>query len=546
MPIQTEVPTETEVLIIGAGPVGLALALELGQQGQACLLVECQSRAGLAPRAKTTNVRTRELLRRWGIAGHLADASPFGVDYPSNVVFATRMDGHELTRFENAFYCAPERDDRFSEHAQWIPQYKVEQVLREHALACGGVALREGLRLCALRQDQDRVEATLEDVASGQRSTVRARYLVGADGARSTVRDQLGIKMAGVSPLSMHRNHVFRAPRLASQHHFGPAVMYWLINPDMPSVLAPLDDGDLWTFGHARPADADNDAPPEALITRALGFATDIEVLGSDDWTAHQLVADRYRDRRVFLAGDACHLHPPFGGHGMNMGIGDAVDLGWKLAAVLSGWGGPALLDSYEIERRQVHQRVIGESVLNHSYRSEALLRPDLEQAGPAGDQARADVATLIQTVKQPEFDSLGVVLGAHYETSPVLAREPQDSAPWVPGPRYEAHARPGCRAPHVWLDAGRAHGASLFDHFASGSLTLLSTRPYAHRHAQPVLDAAHATGLPLKHLPLDTAELRDRYGADLVLVRPDHHVAWRGNSATAAIAALAVARGAA
>ncbi|MES2536910.1 MAG: FAD-dependent monooxygenase [Pseudomonadota bacterium] len=543
MPKRSDDIIDTDVLVVGGGPAGLALALELGTQGRRCMLVECNPRSGLVPRAKTTNVRTRELLRRWGIADKLAAASPFGTDYPSNVVFATRMGGRELARFENAFSCAPARDPRFSEHAQWIPQYKVEAVLKARVQELDSVALRFATRLLDFTQDGDTVLATLEDVETRTTVRVRARFLVGADGARSTVREKLGIRMEGTSPLGQHTNVVFRAPGLAGAHALGPAVMYWLLNPDVPCVIAPLDQGDLWTFGYSRANSGD--ATPEQLIPRALGFDIGLEVLSTDEWTAHQLLAQRYREGRVFLAGDACHLHPPFGGHGMNMGIADAVDLGWKLSAVLSGWGGPALLDSYEIERRQVHQRVVNESVVNHSHSTSNLLQPHLDEDGEQGDAIRAEVRERILALKRAEFYSLGVVIGAHYEASPILAREPADQPTLEPTYTYQPNARPGCRAPHHWLQPGRQWGASLYDHFTPAGFTLLVTRAAAEPHAAAVQAEAATLRVPLLvTVPNDDA-LRELYGTDLVLVRPDHHVAWRGNDAQAACAALAFACGA-
>jgi 2-polyprenyl-6-methoxyphenol hydroxylase-like FAD-dependent oxidoreductase len=541
---QRDNTVDTDVLIVGGGPVGLALAIELGSQGHRCQLVESHPRSGLVPRAKTTNVRTRELLRRWGIADRLAAQSPFGTDYPSNVVFATRLGGREIARFENAFCCSPQRDERFAEHAQWIPQYKVEAVLRARVEELPGCTLRYGTRLHTLTQHAHGVQAEVEDLATGQRSQVRARYLVGADGARSTVREQLGIRMEGTSPLSHHRNVVFRAPGLAQAHALGAAVMYWIVNAEIPSVIAPLDQGDLWTFGY--PKALQGQAPEEELIQRALGFAHPVEVLSTDDWTAHQLIAQRYRDGRVFLVGDACHLHPPFGGHGMNMGVGDAVDLGWKLSAVLARWAAPALLDSYETERRQVHQRVVDESVMNHSHSSGSLAHPLLEAEGDEADAVRTQVRDKVLSLKRPEFRSLSVVIGAHYETSPVLLRGPADQAPLLAQAEYAANARPGCRAPHLWLADGVGRGASLYDHLAAEGMSLLVTgAALAPDVAAQVADVAAAQGVPLRVLAPQDARLPGLYGAAYVLIRPDHHVAWRGDDLQELPLALQVARGA-
>lgn len=534
---------ETEVLIVGAGPVGLSLAIELGLQGRRCMVVERHPRVGLAPRAKTTNVRSRELLRRWGIADRLAQASPFGVDYPSNAVFATRLAGRELARFENAFYCSPQRDDRFAEHAQWIPQYKVEEVLRSRAVEFETVDLRMATALESFSQTEDGVEAQVRDTAEGSAAmTVQAKYLVGADGARSTVRELLGIEMQGTSPLGHFHNIVFRSPGLAEKHKLGPAVMYWLVNPEVPSVIAPLDQGDLWTFGC--PLLGNEKADPLPLIRTALGLDVPVEVLGRDVWTAHQLIATRYREGRVFLAGDACHLHPPYGGHGMNMGIADAVDLGWKLGATLAGWGGPRLLDSYEIERRQVHRRVIDESVVNLGRSSGAMWRDGLEDEGAAADAARIEARQQIIDAKRQEFDSLGVVIGSHYEESPVLSRESADRVPREETPAYQASARPGCRAPHAWLQPGRGAGASLYDQFAPDAMTLLVTRPAAADKLAPVIDAAARHGIPLKVITPNVDGLGELYGAGLALIRPDQHVAWRGDTIAQACAALPHAAG--
>lgn len=532
----------TDVLIVGAGPAGLALAVELGTQGHNCVIVERNDRVGYAPRAKTTNVRSRELFRRWGIADKLAAESPFGVDFPSDVVFATRLGGHELHRFSNAFNCNPQRDDRFSEHAQWIPQYKVEGVLKTHASELPGVQMLFATQLDDFREDGEIVVATVSDVNSGELKKIRARYLIGADGARSTVRERLGIKMEGISPLSHNHNIIFRAPGLAQRHQLGRAVMYWLINPEVPSVLAPLDSDDKWTFGCPKLADAS--VQPADLIRKALGFDIDIEILSRDEWTAHQLIAQKYSEGRVFLIGDACHLHPPFGGYGMNMGIGDAVDLGWKLSAALSGWGGENLLASYEIERRQIHRRVIDESVANHAFNSKGLVVPGLEDEGDAGEAIRSALAATIKETKRREFYSLGVVLGSSYQASPCLAQEKEAAAASGSSDEYVPSARPGCLAPHAWLEAERSTGASLYDHFSTSGFTLLVTKKIAANAVDPLIQAAAGAGIPLKTLLQPAKELHELYACDLALIRPDHYVAWRGNSIHEACNVLATIAG--
>ena len=518
---------DVDVLIAGAGPVGLAAAIELGRRGIRCLVVERNDRVGYAPRAKTTNVRTREHLRRWGIADRLREVSPIPRDYPSNVVFATRMTGPGLARFENALNGSPARNDLYSESAQWVPQYVLEEVLREHAASLPGVTIRFSTELTAFEQDGSGVTGELKDLVTGAVRRVSSSYLIGADGARSLVRDAIGAVMTGDRAYSRNYNIIFRAPDLARRHAHGEAIMYWMVNEELPSLLGPMDGEGLWFFmvtklaNDVDPASVD----PVALIRQGTGLHDlAIEIVGKDPWVAHKLVADRYDKGRVFLAGDACHLHPPFGGFGMNMGIGDAVDLGWKLAATLQGWGGPELLASYEAERRKVHERTIAEAVINYGVLSNQLVRPGLEDPGPLGEATRREVGEIIEATKLREFRTLGIVLGSRYEDSPIIVSDGSEPPPehfmlYVPS------AHPGCLAPHLWL----ADDSSLYDHFGDG-FTLLVTAGEA-RQAADFSARAAALDIPLTVLAPADRRLPARYGARFALIRPDQHVAWRGDA---------------
>jgi 2-polyprenyl-6-methoxyphenol hydroxylase-like FAD-dependent oxidoreductase len=522
----------TPVLIVGSGPVGLALAIELGHRGVKCLLIERNERTGYAPRAKTTNVRTREHLRRWGIADTLRAASPLGLDYPSNVVFCTRLGGHLLTRIENAMYCAPGKNPFYSEHGQWIPQYTVEEVMRAHAQSLHGVTLRYSCELLGFEQGADGVVAQVRDLADSSVFSVRSNYLVGADGARSNVRTAIGSRMEGTYGLSRNQNAVIHAPGLAAAHPQGPAIMYWQVNADVPSVMGPMDRGDTWYFMPTQLAEgrkvAEADIP--GMVHQATGLATPITVLSSDEWTASRLIADKYRDRRVFLAGDACHLHPPFGGYGMNMGIADGVDLGWKIAATLQGWGGPTLLDSYEIERRPVHEFVMDEAVANHALLGKDLWQEGLEDDTDAGAALRKTVGKRIHAAKIREFNTLGVLLGYRYDDSPLVVPDGTD-VPARDFLNYVPTARPGALAPHAWLH----DGTSLYDHFGKG-FTLLATlgadaNVLAHASA-----TAQALQVPLTVITPNAPALKDLYRARYTLIRPDQHVAWRGDALPASL----------
>ena len=517
----------TEVLIVGVGPAGLALAIELGSRSIACVVVERNERVGCAPRAKTTNVRTREHLRRWGIADKLAAASPLGLDYPSDVAFVTRLGGYPLARFENAFYCAPPPHAYYSEHAQWIPQYTLEEVLKAHAQTLPTVQFRFQTELATFEQNPDGVRATVHDLAGGKDYVLECDYLVGADGARSTVRGLIGATMEGQYGLSRNYNIVFRAPGLAEAHAHGRAIMYWQINADVPSLIGPMDAGDTWFFMPTGVPDdfrVDGSATSD-LIRKATGIDLPYEILSTDEWSTSRLIADRYRDGRALLIGDACHLHPPFGGYGMNMGVADGVDLGWKLAAVLRGWGGAELIGSYETERRPVHQRVMDEAVANHAVLGSQLTRAGIEQDNAYGARLRADIGATIQAAKEREFRTLGVVLGYSYRGSPLVIDD-GSVPPAAQVIHFTPSACPGALAPHAWLDTGK----SLYDGFGQG-YTLLVCHDEDCSDIDSALSDAATLGIPLVALMPRAPGLTELYQARLTLIRPDQHVAWRGNA---------------
>lgn len=513
--------TAHRVAIVGAGPAGLSLAIELGSRGISCLLVEQNDRVGYAPRAKTTNVRTRTHLRRWGIADRLADASPLGVAYPSNVLFVTRLAGRLLARIENASNCAPEKDDRYPEHGQWVPQYKLEQVLRDHAATLPSITMHFGTEFVSAVQDDEGVAMTFHDRESGNSWNERTDYLVGADGARSRVRDLIGGKMEGQYGLSRNYNIVFRAPGLAQAHGHGPATMYWHTDPAFPCLIGPMDKDDVWFFMPTRLPDGVTISDDEAadLIRKVTGVDLPYDILSRDEWVASSLIADRYQQGRIMLEGDACHLHPPFGGFGMNMGVSDAVDLGWKLAARIQGWGGPHLIESYEAERRPIHKEVIAEAQANHAILSNDLWVDGLEADGPEGERLRSEVGRKIVAAKTREFHTLGTVLGTCYDQSPIIASEP---GAVVQNGDYRPSSRPGCLAPHLWL----ADGRSLYDLFGKG-FTLL-----CHADADPALamSEAAAANIPLTLEWFEAGVDRALYPSTLTLIRPDQHVAWRGD----------------
>jgi hypothetical protein len=301
--------------------------------------------------------------------------------------------------------------------------------------------------------------------------------------------------------------------------------MYWTVNPESPGVLSPLDGGGVWAFGILLPPGVKEISDGELVdrLHTAIGRPMQVEILERDLWAAHRLIADRYRDRSVFLAGDACHLHPPYGGFGMNLGIADGVDLGWKLAGTLQGWGGDLLLASYEEERRAIHQRTIAAAIENYRTLSDHLVRDGLNEDTIEGERVRAEVRSAIVAAKTREFKSLGVVLGSYYENSPIIVAE-GTAPPPVQHEEFQPCARPGCLAPHAWLD----DGSSLYDHFGLG-LSLLLLTDSGLSTAQAIAKAAEDAHVPLKVLDLRSVSIAQLYEAPLALIRPDQYVAWRG-----------------
>ncbi len=537
---------ETDILVVGAGPVGLAAAIELGRRGVKALVIEQEARGGMSPRAKTTNVRTLTHFRRWGIADKLREASPLPKDYPSDVIFATRLNGHALAHFENVNYCDRPLEDFFPETGQWIPQYHVEDVMRKHIETLDSVQLVFGLRLDDAVQDDDGVTAFVSNMATGKAETIRCRYLIGADGARTTVRNAiLKIPMRGDHAYDWNYTVVFRSRDIQHKVTVGKAIMYWLVNTDIPGICGPMDRDDLWFF-MATAVDAQQGVPrdPAAQIRRTTGLDVDIAIERVEPWAVHRLIAERYREGRIFLAGDACHLHPPMGGYGMNMGIGDAVDLGWKLAAVLQGWGAETLLESYEIERRPVHENVVFQAVRNYALLGNQLTRDNLEADTPGGDETRVDVGRKIMDHKSAEFYTLGVVLGDHYAGSPVIQHEQgadvsvEAASTGVPGD-YLPSSVPGCLAPHAWVAAG----VSLYDLFGDG-MTLVCRTGADEATALDAAQDARRAGMPLTVAASDDPVVDERYPARFTLVRPDQFVAWRGDDPAGIGPALAASLG--
>jgi 2-polyprenyl-6-methoxyphenol hydroxylase-like FAD-dependent oxidoreductase len=515
-------PASTAVLIAGGGPVGLATAVELAYHGIPSVVIERREEVSwLRPRAKTTSARTMEHFRRWGLATNLREQAPLPVAWSKEAVFCTSLLGREITRIDDCFGLELASSDLVAECGQQVPQPVVEQVLRDAITSMSETRLCRGFEVTGVEQIDELVRVDVVD-RDGVTHQIEAQYVVGCEGARSIVRDTMGARYEGSESGRPNFNIVFRAPHLAERVPHGPAVHYWILNPAQPGLMGRLDLKDLW-WCIAQGVDAKTgEANTHGLVHNLIGDDVPISILASDAWQARMLLADRYASKRLFLAGDSAHQNPPWGGHGFNTGIGDGVNIGWKLAAVLNGWAPSELLATYELERRPVAARTINEAARNMSN-----LAPELSDVRLAGSdsefgQAQPSVATAIHATKEGEFHSLGLTLGYSYQGSPIVDGSEASQAS-EENDTYRPTAAPGYRLPHRWLGPED----SLYDHLGREfSLVGNMSAPLV----TAFVTTAEANGVPLNLVDLKRDERNDVLGADLVLVRPDHHVAWRGN----------------
>ncbi len=504
---------DTQVLIVGAGPVGLTLALDLARRGVRATLVEKNPTSIQLPKMERCNMRTMEIFRRLGIAETVRNAG-LPRESPMDVFLADSMGAAQPivhlpypSVAEAKATIAANNDGRPLEPYQLISQYTLEPLLRSIAETRPELTIRFSCEMTSFVEDETGVTATLETDTGAD--TIRAAYIVGCDGGASTVRKQLGIALAGQGRIRKLRQALFHAPDLYERIPMGKGRHYHIATRPMFPFIIIQDSTKHWTL-HAA---AETDAEMTEIFRGALGMDVPFETLSVNEWTQHLLCADRYRAGRAFIAGDAAHLVIPTGGLGMNTGVGDATDLSWKLAATLTGWGAPGLLDSYEIERRQIGLRNVRASGAAMDGRTTWRAAETREEMGKAFDAEQRKVTEIA-----------GIEAGYRYVDSPVVWAEAGEG----PDPDNRAYVPttwPGFRLPHVWLDDGSA----LHDRLGFGyTLLQLGDAPAATDALERELRAA---GAPLDVLRIPDARAREIYARDLVLVRPDLHVAWRGDA---------------
>jgi 2-polyprenyl-6-methoxyphenol hydroxylase-like FAD-dependent oxidoreductase len=502
---------KTSVIIVGAGPVGLGLACDLGQRGVDCVLIEKRDGAINVPKQSMVSARNMEFCRRWGVAKTVRTAV-WPESHSRDFVYLDSMRGKELLRFKVPSFAQWDKRDFTPETACPCPQIYFDPILGNHARTLPSVTLAYNTRLDHFSQDDDGVTAQVTDMATGAARTVRAQYLVGCDGPSGVVRDALGIGIEGIGAIAHSVNLFFRSSDLATSHDKGWARFYRVIDETgCWGELIPIDGKELWRLTvFDEPL---SKADPDFLLRKMTGGPFPYEMISVSPWERRDYVARSYGQDRILIAGDAAHECSPTGGIGMHTGLEEAVNLGWKLAALIEGWGGPALLASYEIERRPIAVRNVG--LATRSYNAIAAI--------PGWREGVTDWKANPAWLSIPEH----IKLHYSYDGSPVCVSDgtppvAMESAQFVPT------TRPGTRAPHAWLDGDR----STLDLFGDGFVLLrLGASPPG---AAGLLDAARAQGVPMRAVTLADPDVATLYETSLVLVRPDGHVAWRGNESPA------------
>ncbi|MBB3181665.1 FAD-dependent oxidoreductase [Variovorax sp. Sphag1AA] len=542
---------EADVLVVGAGPVGLTLAMDLASRGVKVAIVEVRAYAE-PPNVKCNHVaaRTMERFRRLGVAQKLRSTG-LPEDYPNDVTFRTSMTGTELSRIpipgRGERYTSKEGPDTWwptPEPPHRINQLYLEPVLLEHTAALPGVTLLNRTQLTSFTQGADGIEATALDLESETPRTIRCRFLVGCDGGSSSVRKAIGSKLEGTAVVQRVQSTFIRAPQLRSMLPGKPSWCYYSVNPRRCGTVFAIDGKETWlVHNHLNPAELDFESVDrDWSIRQILGVDPDFEyeVISKEDWVGRRLVADRFRDRNVFIAGDASHLWVPYAGYGMNAGIADALNLSWLLAARVQGWGEASILDAYEAERQPITAQV-SHFAMNHAakmIKARSAVPANIEEPSAEGAAARDRIGREAYDLNVEQYCCAGLNFGYYYVGSPIIASDGESPPEYSMG-SFTPSTVPGCRTPHFWLSDGR----SLYDAFGAG-YTLLRFDPAVDIEA--FRSAAASRGVPLRVLDLSGEKVPDAYQHKLVLCRDDQHVAWRSNSAPAdAMALVDMLRGA-
>jgi 2-polyprenyl-6-methoxyphenol hydroxylase-like FAD-dependent oxidoreductase len=521
---------DASVIVVGAGPVGLALAINLGRAGIKTILLERNPEPQFLPKMERCNARSMEMFRRIGLSKKIRDAG-LRADCPMDVFIVEDLTKPALLEEKHpsiqTFQGKIKECKDLSmplEPYQLISQYTLEPLLKAEAEALQSVEVLFGHEFMEFSQSDDGVSVRFKD-SDGQSKTLTAAYLVGCDGGSSPIRKQLGIKLRGEGGILELQQALFYCEELFERlpHGSGPGQGRHYHRADAEHTFLIMQDSTKHWSLHATVPDAE---AMKRKFEEIVGFPVNYELLSCAPWRQNLLLADRYREGRVFLAGDSVHLVIPTGGLGMNTGVGDAFDLAWKLIGTLKGWGGPELLDSYEIERRQVGDRNVGASryanVGRQKWRS--IATDEIFSGTEAGESMKRKLIQVADSEQRKGNRMIGAELGYRYVDSPCI-----DNVPGGPEHRvgeYNPNVWPGSRLPHCWLDDGSALQDQLSETYI---LLSLGKKPL---DTSKLRQSYEKIGAPVAEVRIESNRLRDLYGFDLLVLRPDMHVAWRGNDA--------------
>jgi 2-polyprenyl-6-methoxyphenol hydroxylase-like FAD-dependent oxidoreductase len=526
----------TRVLIVGAGPVGLTLAMDLASRCIDVMVVE-RRHAGEAPEPKCNHVSSRsmEVYRRLGIAAKLRNVG-LPEDYPNDISYRTSFTGTEFARIH-----IPCRRDRFTDTSgpdgHWPtpePPHRANQIfleptLFEHAAAQPLITILNRTQIESFEQSDDEVVATVRNLDTGETTTIPCCYLVGCDGGRSTVRRAMGAQLEGDAVVQRVQATFIRAPDLIRLQNHERSWMTNAVNRRRVGNVISIDGQERWMiFNYLKPDEVDFDAVDRDWAIRAiLGVGPEFryEILSNEDWFGRRLIANKFRAGRAFIAGDAAHIWVPYAGYGMNAGIADATNLSWLLAAHLNGWAPAAILDAYEAERWPITEQV-SHFAMAHAEKEigrRGAVPAAIEAPGPEGDRARAETGRLCYDINVHQYCCGGLNFGTYYEASPIIAYD-GTAHPSFSMSEFTPSTVPGCRTPHLWLSEGR----SLYD-VMGPEYTLL--RLDAGVDVSRLVAAAWLRRVPLAVVDVDSREAHGLYAKKLLLSRPDQHVAWRGDA---------------
>jgi len=522
------------VLIVGAGPVGLTLAIDLAWRGIDVTVVESRARAA-PPEPKCNHVaaRTMEIFRRLGIAQKVRDAG-LPADYPHDISYRTTFTGRELTRIK-----IPCRRDRFTatdgadgnwptpEPPHRINQIFLEPILFAHAASQKRIAIINRSSVEKVVVEKKSASVSLRDLESNVVRRLDCRFLIGCDGARSIVRKAIGAELSGDVVIQRVQSTFIRAPDLIDRQRHERAWGTGAINPRRSGMVYAIDGRERWlVHNYLKPEETDFDTVGrDEAIRTILGVGADFryDIISKEDWYGRRLVATKFRDRSAFIAGDAAHIWVPYAGYGMNAGIADAMNLSWLIAAHLNGWAGEKILDAYEAERWPITSQV-SRFAMSHAeaeIRRRGAVPAEIEEDSARGEAVRREVGRVTYEINVQQYACAGLNFGAYYDSSPIIAYDSGEQPSYTMD-NYTASTVPGCRTPHFFT----SDGTSLYDAMGP-EFTLLRLDPTID--VVPLALAAQTRRVPLKMLDVKGPVAAAGYDGGLVLSRPDQHVAWRG-----------------